>query len=146
MPDLTNPYTAPAEPDTADTVCENSTNGRKFRQILTATAIVSAVMLVQFCLLDFFVVRFRPYPDDVHDYDALFLLFPVTSIALLCLLANFRWLHLTVGMLIGSAGSWYTLFCSTNRNRWCLVSFCYWWTTLANYTSLMSRLMSRSVF
>ncbi len=102
MPDSTNPYTPPVETETAGKLVENTSHKRKFSQMLVATVFVSFVMLGQFCLLDFFVVRLRPYPAEVHDYDALVLLIPLAPIGLLCMVANYRWLRLTVGMLIGA--------------------------------------------
>ena len=69
---------------------------------MLATGLVASVMLAQYCALDYFVVRIRPYPDEVHDYDALLLLFPVLPIALLLLIANTCWQSMRGGVLIAS--------------------------------------------
>ena len=52
--------------------------------------------------LDFYVVRFRPYPAEVHRYDWLIILFPIVPAILLVALAKTRTLHLDIGLGIAS--------------------------------------------
>ena len=102
MPDSKSPYAPPSESKNADPLIAHTSGGRRFRQFMMATGLVASVMLAQFCALDFFVVRIRPYPDEVHDYDALLLLFPVLPIALLLFMANTRQQSARGGVLIAA--------------------------------------------
>ena len=102
MRDSTSPYAPPSESENADARIERTSDERQFRPFLLATGLVASVMLAQFCALDFFVVRIRPYPDEVHDYDALLLLFPLLPIALLLRIARTRLQSMHGGVLIAS--------------------------------------------
>lgn len=88
--DSNNPFAPPSESDIDPRSVEHSSDGRPLRAFILAAGLVASVMLAQYCALDFFVVRIRPYPDEVHDYDSLVLLFPFLPIMLLLAATNRR--------------------------------------------------------
>ncbi|HAW29827.1 MAG TPA: hypothetical protein DCY03_17170 [Planctomycetaceae bacterium] len=67
-----------------------------------ATAFVSLMIFLQWCVLDFYVVRMIPYPEQVHDNDWTILIIPILPSILL--IAWSKWSHslLTSGQITGA--------------------------------------------
>jgi hypothetical protein len=63
-----------------------------------ASCIVAIVSLLQYIVLDYFVVRLRPYPAEANAYDWALLLFPVLPAFVLIALSTLRILRLSFGV------------------------------------------------
>lgn len=67
-----------------------------------ATVLVGLIYLVQFMALDYFVVRMRPYPDEVHHHNWALLLFPILPGVVLMIARRLFLLRLTAAQLVAS--------------------------------------------
>lgn len=72
--------------------------------LIVMTACVSLAVFLQWCVLDYYVVRIVPYPDQVHDYDWVCLLFPFLPALALCLWSHWTGRALTWLSLISVSG------------------------------------------
>lgn len=70
------------------------------RTFVGAASFVAMTVFMQWCVLDFYVVRMIPYPEHVDDYDWTFLMFPL--LPLLALLAWSKWpgSSMTLGTIV----------------------------------------------
>lgn len=69
--------------------------------------------------IDYYAVRIRPYPAEVHFYDWTIFLFPIAPALLLVVLSRTRLLHIDIGIaswfcgllltvpLIATVGVWF---------------------------------------
>lgn len=73
------PREHPAKPDSCD---------YPVHTFFTATLFVAMMVFIQWCMLDFYVVCMIPYPEHVHDYNWIALIFPL--LAALTLLSRSR--------------------------------------------------------
>ncbi len=71
---------------------------------IVMTACVSLAVFLQWCVLDYYVVRIVPYPEQVHDYDWICLLFPILPALALCLWLRWSGWGLTWLSLISVSG------------------------------------------
>ena len=80
-----SPYSAP---NIDDNVTEHRPEPPRTssRHLYFASLFVAAACLLQYMLLDVFVVRFQPYPADAHRFDWVFVLFPVVPLVTLLLM------------------------------------------------------------
>lgn len=63
-----------------------------------ASGIVACACLFQYMVLDYFVVRIRPYPAEANAYNWAFLLFPLAPALVLSAMSYTRILPLNIGM------------------------------------------------
>lgn len=70
------------------------------RAAILATSLVTILCLVQFMLLDLFVVRLRPYPAEANLYDWTILLFPLPRALALLMARRFKWRHCSADVLL----------------------------------------------
>ncbi|HAH47731.1 hypothetical protein [Gimesia sp.] len=72
------------------------------RSFRAATAFVSLMIFLQWCVLDFYTVRMIPYPEQVHDNEWMILIFPVLPSIILFAWSKRSRSLLTPGVIVGA--------------------------------------------
>ena len=72
------------------------------RPFAFASCAVAIVCLVEYLVLDYFVVRIRPYPAEANNYDWTILFFPAIPALLLFVALRSRILRLDTGPAVAS--------------------------------------------
>lgn len=88
--------------------CDSSRNdvteqtGYSTRTFINATSFVSLMMFLQWCVFDFYTVRMIPYPEQVHNDNWIFLMFPILPLLVMFMWSKWSQSTISFGVIVGA--------------------------------------------